>query len=160
VNTGLNFDAIQKELDRAEWQEYDEYCHVKSVFLGTVFALVPSGKYYTPWACGNVEVCPDCKGERITNPKITKVYYAIPAARFWAKRHGLPRSIMLASYKIAKMFEPVDCKTCGGFGSAEAYQDQLWYAEVDRLADPYEFYIENGEGDPCDLFAVIYEDYE
>lgn len=26
----------------------------KTVFLGTVFNLVPSGKYYTPWANSNV----------------------------------------------------------------------------------------------------------
>ena len=29
----------------------DDIC---SIFLGTVFALTPSGKYYMPWACSNV----------------------------------------------------------------------------------------------------------
>ena len=33
------------------------------VFVGTVFGLTPSGKYYTPWANSNVEPCPRCKGE-------------------------------------------------------------------------------------------------
>ena len=35
---------------------------VQSVFLGTVFDLMPSGKYYLPFACSNVEPCPRCKG--------------------------------------------------------------------------------------------------
>jgi len=29
----------------------DDIC---SIFLGTVFVLTPSGKYYMPWACSNV----------------------------------------------------------------------------------------------------------
>lgn len=36
---------------------------VKSVFLGTVFGIMPSGKYYMPFACSNVDSCPRCKGE-------------------------------------------------------------------------------------------------
>ena len=35
-------------------------------FLGTVFALCPSGKYYLPFACSNVETCPRCKGNGST----------------------------------------------------------------------------------------------
>lgn len=35
---------------------------VKSVFLGTVFSIMPSGKYYMPFACSNVELCVRCKG--------------------------------------------------------------------------------------------------
>lgn len=36
---------------------------VESVFLGSVFSIYPSGKYYTPWANSNVEVCNRCKGK-------------------------------------------------------------------------------------------------
>ena len=32
-------------------------------FLGTVFALCPSGKYYMPFACSNVDECPECGGD-------------------------------------------------------------------------------------------------
>ena len=35
---------------------------VESVFLGTVFGIMPSGKYYTPWANSNVDACPRCGG--------------------------------------------------------------------------------------------------
>ena len=36
---------------------------VASIWLGKCFALVPSGKYYTPFACGNVTPCNRCKGK-------------------------------------------------------------------------------------------------
>ena len=35
---------------------------IASLFVGTVFSLTPSGKYYLPFACSNVELCPRCKG--------------------------------------------------------------------------------------------------
>jgi hypothetical protein len=53
--TELNFEAIRKELDKAEWEPCeDEDGRVRRVFLGTRMALCPSGKYYTPFACSNV----------------------------------------------------------------------------------------------------------
>lgn len=39
----------------------DEGVQVAGVYLGTL--INPSGKYYMPFACSNVEVCPRCKGE-------------------------------------------------------------------------------------------------
>lgn len=42
------------ELESAEINEDYDDNRIQSVFLGTVFALMPSGKYYTPWANGNV----------------------------------------------------------------------------------------------------------
>lgn len=41
----------------------NEDMQVKSVFLGTVFHIMPSGKYYQPFACSNVDPCGRCKGE-------------------------------------------------------------------------------------------------
>lgn len=55
MDTGLNFEAIKAALEEAEWQEDEEPDRkVRRIFLGTVFALTPSGKYYMPWACSNV----------------------------------------------------------------------------------------------------------
>ena len=50
--------AIPTSLSR---ERDDEGRMVESVFVGTVMALTPSGKYYLPFACSNVEVCPRCK---------------------------------------------------------------------------------------------------
>ena len=33
-----------------------------AVYLGDLCSIFPSGKYYTPWANGNVSPCPECGG--------------------------------------------------------------------------------------------------
>ena len=35
---------------------------VGMTYLGSVFTIMPSGKYYMPFACGNLDPCPHCKG--------------------------------------------------------------------------------------------------
>jgi len=65
-----------------------------SVFLGTVFGLTPSGKYYMPWTTNQTE-------EDVEN-------------------------------------------------------DAAWYEELEAELDKYDLSLENGEGDPRDLFAVRY----
>lgn len=51
-------DSLRAELDEQDWepdyQDDPERNEVRRVFLGTVFTLCPSGKFYTPWACSNV----------------------------------------------------------------------------------------------------------
>lgn len=49
-------------LPYADGEENEEGRLVRRTFLGTVFALMPSGKYYTPFAASNVAECPRCKG--------------------------------------------------------------------------------------------------
>jgi len=66
-------------------------------FLGTVFAIMPSGKYYTPWACSNVD-------------------------------------------------------------HVEAAQDTAFWDDLTRALESAGFWLENGEGDPCDLFVCRHFD--
>lgn len=56
VNTGIDWARVQEALE-SQGDEYTDECgnRVKALFLGSVFSLVPSGKYYTPFATGNVE---------------------------------------------------------------------------------------------------------
>ena len=49
----FNLENIKAEFDVAEPFERDGEIY-KAVFLGTVFSLCSSGKYYMPWACSNV----------------------------------------------------------------------------------------------------------
>ena len=47
---------------------------LKSVFIGTCFNIMPSGKYYMPFACSNVEKCLKCDGKgEIMNPNAETV---------------------------------------------------------------------------------------
>lgn len=52
----LNWKAIREELDSQAWEKsWDGDREERLCFIGTVFNLMPSGKYYMPWACSNVE---------------------------------------------------------------------------------------------------------
>lgn len=53
-DTGLDFDAILAEVEGAEVLSGDHDQREQRTFLGTVFSLVPSGKYYAPFARSNV----------------------------------------------------------------------------------------------------------
>ena len=102
-----------------DWQDSTQM--IASLFLGAVFGLTPSGKFYTPWANGNVEDCPRCHGSGHT-----------------------------ANGK--------DCTWCSGLGSREAYLDDLWTQEVDRVSYRFGVFVFSGEGDPCDLFIGMVRD--
>jgi hypothetical protein len=54
MNEGATFDydVIRKCLDEEEWEPVDDWTESRSTYLGTVFSLIPSGKYYMPW-CSN-----------------------------------------------------------------------------------------------------------
>lgn len=39
----------------------DSICY--SIYIGSVFSIMPSGKFYMPWACSNVNLCSRCKGK-------------------------------------------------------------------------------------------------
>lgn len=51
-----------RDLQTAEAYESDGELY-KSEFLGTVFSIMPSGRYYEPFACSNVDACKRCKGD-------------------------------------------------------------------------------------------------
>jgi hypothetical protein len=73
VDHGFNLKRIRAKLDRESWEdEYEPGQQVRRVYLGTVFNLTPSGKYYLPFACSNVDACPTCKGKGRVTPRRLK----------------------------------------------------------------------------------------
>jgi hypothetical protein len=51
----LKLEVVKKELDEGEiFYDRDNDTLYQSYYLGTVFNIMPSGKYYMPWACSNV----------------------------------------------------------------------------------------------------------
>jgi hypothetical protein len=94
--TNIDWDGVRAEMAvESEWEEnvYDEGW-MRSVFLGTVMQLMPSGKYYTFWTSNQTAV--------------------------------------------------------------DVYRDERYYSLLHEEAEREGFCIENGEGDPCDIFAVEY----
>lgn len=50
------------------------------------------------------------------------------------------------------------CDRCGGFGSAEAWDDAQWYEDATKNLDALGLGLEHGEADPCDVFVTEYRD--
>lgn len=121
--TIFDLEGLKAELESAEVFEKDGD-HYRSVYLGSVMSLTPSGKFYMPWATGNLEACPRCGGSGI----------------------------------VCSDGGDVTCDTCGGCGSEEAYQDELWYERVGEEFSSIGAYLDCGEGDPTDLFISMVVD--
>lgn len=142
---------------------------VRSLYIGNVFQLMPSGKYYQPWARSNVTPCPRCKGKGIVSNKYSDpavhavVYEHESALRFhmvhtygmwiegqWDK--DLTEFLKVLEQTTAKTQETVTCPHCEGVGFREALLDELWSETAERTAEKAGCYLFSGEGDPCDLF--------
>jgi len=50
----FDLEKLATALDNAEEHDDMDGAIVRRVYLGTVFELLPSGKYYMPYACSNV----------------------------------------------------------------------------------------------------------
>lgn len=176
---GFDPNLVKIELENEFWQEYwqDKDQEARSIYLGTVFSLTPSGKYYMPFACSNVDLCDICNGRGMisggkaqdrAHNTISKIRDMINStiATYPQKSHTITRRkpapltirLLVALYQIGKAFAPSTCENCQGIGSREAYLDTLWWENCNALYDSHGFCVESGEGDPCDVFATQYRD--
>jgi len=141
----------------------------------------PSGKYYTPFACSNVDPCPRCHGSGHTTKthecpfchghgiillsdiqKRTREPEAECTARLRANGFdvnynwttGKPSSIKCNQCDGSGHVANT-CTWCEGLGSREAYEDQLWQGELDAQAEKHGLYWVSGEGDPLDQFLCM-----
>ena len=177
VQLGFDPQWVKGQLESEEWEEYDEFVHVKRIYLGTVFALCPSGKYYTAWANSNVKRCHLCNGEG----SVANIHHDPKLFEFWQQTdrdirqnvintfgffhgNGWPTEtidILEKTQAFVDLYrDKIICPQCVGLGSSEAYLDQIWWEKAEKLYDQFGYSIESGEGDPCDIFAEIYEDYD
>ncbi len=169
IETGFYWDRIKAKIESSDWEDtYDGDSQMRGLFLGTVLALYPSGKYYLPFACSNVDACPECKGagSHPAHPKrrIVKKWYAASKARRRRidrmRAQGADEDKTVRPYFMRTKYQPLtrECKFCNGVGSREAYLDELYREKLEAEAAEVGLSIENGEGDPCDVFACEYRD--
>jgi hypothetical protein len=118
------------------------YCYLGSL-------INPSGKYYTPFACGNVHSCSQCGGSGVT-----KKLYPCSICHGTGTRTD---QFMQGECNVCNGTGviPHACNQCGGTGSHEAYQDQVFFEVLDRIAELNGGWIEAGEGDPTDTYFVM-----
>lgn len=154
----INIKAVATELAKEE-PEFDEESgqYIKRVWLGTIFGLTPSGKFYTPFACSNVAGdCPTCNGSGYIEPKTkSRVRKRAEArsksfARKTLARQGEARQAYLARVKDARISafnaSKTECPCCYGSGSLSATKDELWNEALEKAADKIGAYMDHFDG--------------
>lgn len=171
-----DWDGVVKDAQSNTWENIDGGL-TAGTYLGSCFALAPSGKYYTPFACSNVDTCRFCNGlghfwvkkpqvgqavrlhgEDMACGSCTKVdgnhveiafyYNRIGEVTAWGKLE--PGAYLATAFQYYKT-----CTACGGCGSIEAYRDSVFYGVLDEIAEERGGWIQGGEGDPCDIMFCM-----
>ena len=102
--------------------ENDEGNPIYSLYLGSCFDLQYSGKYYTPYACSNVDHCEYCNGSGVLGWYADYNIQAPPECRHtYIRTH--------------------DCVVCGGVGSEEAAKDEVFYEVLEQIASEYNMWV-------------------
>ena len=182
MTMALNMDCLEaqyrKEIESWKWDaiiadaeisaepgEDDDGQMIGRTFLGTVFGLYPSGKYYTPWASGNVAPCDACKGtarlrQSSKNRRKEKKWrkanerckhgFAILRKRDMGETRMLRRGRM--TWGNVQRFASKACPECAGRGSVEVACDEVFGEVLEAIAEENGGWIESGEGNACDVF--------
>lgn len=113
-------DKLKNEVP--EHDEENELWFVQ-LYLGSVMGLLPSGKYYMPFACSNVEVCETCAAAG-----------HVPCTEENPCKHQ----------DDSEDTEEYHCEAC---------QDARWREQAENELESIDAYLVSGEGDPTDLFV-------
>jgi hypothetical protein len=167
IESLFNWEEIEKETELNKTENYEGeiegFC-----FIGTVFSLAPSGKYYMPFACSNVDICPKCKGKgSIKNPFYNERsfqralendrFYRFEAIRLfggfingnWPKQW---QEIIKKAENTYRFFEEMKtCKYCNGLGSREAFEDEIFFELLEEIASEKGLFVTSNEGNPTDI---------
>ena len=113
---------------------------VRSILLGSVFSLYPSGKYYMPFACSNVDECPLCKWKGVieTNEKIIEC----PFCNGVSSREAYEDEIYIKALNDAA--EAIDCYVTSGEGDPCDIFIQMVVTEYNDRDD-----LSDDEDDEC-----------
>ena len=177
------------------WEKIKSHCesetHVNengdregSCLIGGLLS-VPSGKYYQPFACSNVDPCPHCEGiGKVVNLNGNEAEYdrlkvlSTSVTQFLIAKYGTfgtwpPGSLAFRDsiYVEAERNKPThECPFCGGIGSEEAAWDELWLEALAEVAeenggwidyedDQFFCMIVEGEDDPEDDIEIEEDDF-
>lgn len=168
----FDLEHIKNKFISANIEEDDDGNKIKSVFLGTVMDLTPSGKYYTPFANSNIEKCPRCNGSGLV---VNKRFDRGEFYKLWTECGILTQHMINCFGPYCEGKWPADlkkildrkrkkmdhsrsvwnCPRCDGVGSEEVKLDIEWHRQAERELATINAVLEPGQGDPCDLYAVM-----
>ena len=114
--------VVEKKL-KEEIPQHDEENDLwfASYYLGSILNILPSGKYYVPFACSNVEVCETCAAAG-----------HVPCTKENPCKHQ----------DTSEDTEEYHCEAC---------RDARWYEDAEKELDSIGASLFPGEGDPTDL---------
>ena len=153
------------------------------VWLGTIFAMTPSGKIYAPFAASNVAGCRRCKGTgSVVNRKADPAVFAAADARNaelladLLANHGPwyaagwptdKASELEASRMLANANKPaLTCEWCNGSGSHEAAKDADWWEAFESVTAEHGLARGRMDGEDedgvwvCDPKSPVFNDEE
>lgn len=143
-----------------------------STVLGTVFGLMPSGKYYCLLSSNNVEPCMTCNGDgNVLNENWNHNIYAecdeeqrnlrLEAMRKYGyfyegkwPQHVVETLEALDARRDAHAMNK-SCPDCDGEGSVEVLRDTVYGEVLEEVANERGGWIESGEGCPTDILFVM-----
>lgn len=174
IELGFDPQAVRGLVDREDWEPDEPGRERRAVGLGSVMSLTPSGKYYMPFACGNLHPCPGCNGTGKVRPQlkrrvIKKRWNRNRRVRgIWVRRYGTPPNwpprVHAASDHLNRLLQSravdASCLRCGGTGSHEAWDDEKWNEAAEAALDEVGLCLETSEGDGTYLLAVEYRDVD
>lgn len=173
ITTGIDWEHVKAELERTVWEDRDTFLgddgQERQYYLGTVFSLFPSGKYYMPWATSILEPCAACRGSGVrpihrrrriakkwrTKADPDRAFRRADRERIVGDVTALRRRAWWRAYRRYwhRQAHAV-CPRCGGLGCREAYLDGLYWDQLEAEAAAHGYAVANGEGDPTDVFVV------
>lgn len=159
--------------------EYDKYddSNIGGCYLGSSISIYPSGKFYMPFACSNLEPCPHCNG--LGN--VTNLNGNLALHEEAKEEARVLRTALMAKYgpyftgkwpafQLEALAELdarrdefsllVTCPFCGGCGSQEAHLDEIFSEALNQVADEHGGWIGGSDGDGLDVFFYIAVDLE
>lgn len=160
---GWDWNALREDARRNGANDDDDGNVIESTYIGSIFNLTPSGKMYACFATGNLDACPDCNGTGQSRRSWARVRYQTAQARCDVLRHtrsdfafwltGKGRETIRAQNRIFRTIGSGTCPSCNGYGSQEAYRDEVWQAALETVADRHGAFVHGSDGDGCSIFV-------
>ena len=160
----FKWDAVAASLDAQEAVKDDQDPDqlLKSLYLGSILTIIPSGQCRAPWS--SARVCPLCNG----SGNFPNVLYDAHTESINEKLRGeitrRNKDLLFADWpeadRIAAARIDVDlrhggqnatCPFCGGDGSRIRVEDQAFMEYLERKASEIGAFITGSDGDGCDV---------
>lgn len=163
----FDVEKLKRALEQEPWEEEEDGVETRTIGLGSIMACTPSGKVYTPWAYGNLHVCPVCQGKGTLKPKNVKLFRKLTKkakrlARVCKKRGwGKDTPARRAHHAtVNRLYAMKTCVRCLGGGSAEVRDDEDWWDNARTALEKIDAFLGESEGDGSYLVVTQYREKE